>query len=124
MPRRCCPPSCPCCGPACSRRRRTSRGGRVFAFAGIGRPAKFFATLAQAGAHVAGQRAFPDHHRYRPAELHRLARRADALGAVLVTTPKDAVRLPPEWRDRVDVAGVSLRWTDDTALEALLGDVA
>ena len=99
-------------------------GKPVFAFAGIGRPSKFFATLAEAGTVIAGQRAFPDHHRFRPAELRRLARKADALGARLVTTPKDAVRLPPEWRTQVAVAGVSLRWTDDAALEALLGDVA
>ncbi len=99
-------------------------GTRVFAFAGIGRPAKFFATVAESGAVVVGQRPFPDHHRFRPAELRQLARRAEALGAALVTTPKDAVRLPPEWRARVAVASVALAWADPTSLEALLGDVA
>ena len=98
-------------------------GTAVFAFAGIGRPQKFFDTLAQAGAVLAGKRAFPDHHRFRPAELARLARDAQALGAALVTTPKDAVRLPPDWRDRVCVAGVSLAWADEARLEALLRDV-
>ena len=99
-------------------------GSRVLAFAGIGRPAKFFATLVEAGAVLAGTRAFPDHHPFRPTELRRLARRAEALGAVLVTTPKDAARLPPEWRARVAVAGVSLSWADEAPLEALLGDVS
>jgi tetraacyldisaccharide 4'-kinase len=99
-------------------------GTRVLAFAGIGRPAKFFATLAESGAVIAGQRAFPDHHRFSLAELRRLARRAEALGAVLVTTPKDAVRLPAEWRARVQVASVALAWADEASLEALLGDVA
>ncbi len=100
------------------------KGRTVFAFAGIGRPAKFFATVAQAGAVIAGQRAFPDHHRYRPAELLLLARDSAALGAALVTTPKDAVRLPPDWRGRVMVAGVSLAWADPAAIDALLGNVA
>ena len=100
------------------------RGRRVFAFAGIGRPGKFFATAAEAGAELLGTRAFPDHHRYRPGELCRLQRRAHALDATLVTTAKDAVRLPPEWRDRVAVAGVSLAWEDDAQVEALLGDAA
>ena len=99
-------------------------GTRVLAFAGIGRPAKFFATLVEAGAVLAGTRAFPDHHPFRPAELRRLARRAETLGAILVTTPKDAARLPSDWRARVAVAGVSLTWADEAPLEALLGDIA
>ncbi len=99
-------------------------GRRVLAFAGIGRPSKFFATVAEAGAEIVGQRGFPDHHFFHPAELRRLHRRAAKLGAVLVTTPKDAVRLPPEWRSGVQVAGVSLAWADETQIERLLGEVA
>ncbi len=99
-------------------------GCRMLAFAGIGRPSKFFATLVEAGAEIAWQRAFPDHHVFHPAELRRLHRRAAKLGAVLVTTPKDAVRLPPEWREAVRVVGVSLAWSDDLQIETLLRDVA
>ena len=99
-------------------------GRRVFAFAGIGRPKKFFATLAQSGAVLAGHRAFPDHHAFRPAELRRLARNAQRLDATLVTTPKDAMRLSPAWRAQVSVAGVRLSWADEAPLEALLGRVA
>ena len=99
-------------------------GRRVFAFAGIGRPEKFFATLAECGAVIAGRRAFPDHHRFRPSELRALAETADRLGAVLVTTPKDAVRLTPEWRAKVTVSDVSLAWADEPALEALLNMAA
>ncbi len=95
-------------------------GQRVLAFAGIGRPSKFFATLAQAGAQVVDQAAFPDHHPFRPAELERLLRRAAELGAAPVTTPKDAVRLPPGVRSQVRVAGVSLRWADEAQIESLL----
>ena len=97
---------------------------KVFAFAGIGRPEKFFTTVVEAGAVLAGKRAFADHHPYRPAELTRLARAAEAQGAELVTTPKDAVRLPPEWRARVLIAGVTLVWADEAPIEALLGNVA
>jgi tetraacyldisaccharide 4'-kinase len=66
------------------------------------------------------QAAFPDHHPFRPAELQRLLRRAADLGAIPVTTPKDAVRLPPAIRDQVRVAGVSLRWADAEQIERLL----
>ena len=99
-------------------------GMRAFAFAGIGRPAKFFATVVDAGGVLAGQRSFADHHRYHPAELRRLQRRATRLDAALVTTAKDAARLPAEWRARVTALGVSLAWSDEAQVEALLGDVA
>ena len=99
-------------------------GRRVLAFAGIGRPSKFFTTLAEAGAVLVGHRAFADHHRFHPAELRRLQRRAEKLDAVLVTTPKDAVRLPPEWLEVVHVADASLAWADETQIERLLSEVA
>ena len=97
-------------------------GRRVLAFAGIGRPGKFFATLAQTGAEIVGQEGYPDHHRYRPAELEGLLRRAAAADATLVTTPKDAVRLPAAFRSQVLVAGVSIAWQDEAAIEALIGE--
>lgn len=97
-------------------------GKRVLAFAGIGRPSKFFATVVQAGAVLVGQRPFPDHHRYRTAELTALLRQADRLQAALVTTPKDAVRLPPAFQAHVMVAGVALQWADEAQIEAILGD--
>jgi tetraacyldisaccharide 4'-kinase len=95
-------------------------GGLWLAFAGIGRPAKFFETLAEAGANVAETASFPDHHPYRLAELQTLAVRAEALGARLITTEKDAVRLPSAWRSRVAVLPVRLRL--DAASEAWLDD--
>jgi tetraacyldisaccharide 4'-kinase len=67
--------------------------GRVLAFAGIGDPEKFFATLADAGVAVAVTRSFPDHHRYTHAEARALCEEADREGLMLVTTEKDLVRL-------------------------------
>ena len=55
-------------------------GGRVLAFAGIGDPEKFFATLADAGIAVAATRSFPDHHRYTRAEAQALCDDADREG--------------------------------------------
>jgi tetraacyldisaccharide 4'-kinase len=68
-------------------------GGRALAFAGIGDPEKFFATLADAGIAVAAKRSFPDHHPYTRAEARALCEGADREGLVLVTTEKDLVRL-------------------------------
>ncbi len=95
-------------------------GLRCFAFAGIGRPEKFFGTLAEAGAVIAGRRAFPDHHPYRDADLAALAGEALRLGADLVTTEKDAMRLPPSFAARVRVLRVRLAFDDPEALRRLL----
>lgn len=69
---------------------------KVLAFAGIGDPEKFFATLTQAGVAVAERASFPDHHRYTAAEAQALIARADAAGLVLITTEKDLARLAGE----------------------------
>ncbi|BBK39578.1 tetraacyldisaccharide 4'-kinase [Allostella sp. ATCC 35155] len=99
-------------------------GAPIVAFAGIGRPAKFFATLRALGADPAAEQAFPDHHRFREDELLRLEALAAGLGARLVTTDKDAVRLPPSWRARVAVLRVAVAWEDAAALVRVLARVA
>jgi tetraacyldisaccharide 4'-kinase len=68
-------------------------GQKVLAFAGIGDPDKFFATLEDSGIAVPARQAFPDHHRYTPADAAVLLRRAEQEGLVLLTTEKDFVRL-------------------------------
>jgi len=69
------------------------KGRRVLAFAGIGDPEKFFATLAEAGITVAERASFADHHRYTATEARALLARADADNLMLLTTEKDLVRL-------------------------------
>jgi tetraacyldisaccharide 4'-kinase len=68
-------------------------GRRLYAFAGIGRPAKFFETLDAVGIRPAKKRAFPDHHVFTEGEVDTLLREADAGDYTLVTTEKDAARL-------------------------------
>lgn len=96
----------------------------LFAFAGIGRPEKFFAALRQAGLRLAGTRAFSDHHRYGDDELEGLARDAARLNARLVTTTKDAVRLPRVFRDRCTAVAASVAWRDPAQTERLLAGIA
>ena len=69
---------------------------KALAFAGIGDPEKFFATLAAAGIDVAERAGFPDHHRYTAVEAADLIARAQAKGLILVTTEKDAMRMAGE----------------------------
>jgi tetraacyldisaccharide 4'-kinase len=95
------------------------RGMAVFAFAGIGRPAKFFATLRGLGADLRGTVALSDHQPIPLALLQRLAAQAQASGADLVTTEKDAVRLPRGFQGRILVLPVRLFLADWGPLDDL-----
>jgi tetraacyldisaccharide 4'-kinase len=98
-------------------------GARVAAFAGIGRPEKFFATLRRLGAIIVAEHPFPDHHPFRGDEIGALRRQAERDNARLVTTAKDAARLRPEARDGIDILEIQIRWRDETALTAVLAPV-
>ena len=90
------------------------------AFAGIGRPDKFFDGLRAAGLVLAQTLPFPDHYAYNPRDIKRLQALADGLGAQLVTTPKDAMRLPRGFRLNVVEVGVRLVWQNPEERERLL----
>lgn len=102
---------------------RRLAGSRVVAFAGIGRPGKFFASLEEVGAVVLSRHTFPDHHRYRAAELARLLARAEREDALLVTTAKDRVRLPVPLRERVTILSVHLIWDEPSRLMRLIDSI-
>ncbi|HLZ67078.1 MAG TPA: tetraacyldisaccharide 4'-kinase [Aliidongia sp.] len=97
---------------------RRWQGRRVVAFAGIGRPQKFFDSLAELGADLIAGIGFPDHHPYGMDEMADLIAQADQAGATAVTTAKDWVRLPAALRPRVEALPVRLAWAgpDDEAL--------
>lgn len=98
------------------------KGRRVMAFAGIGRPEKFFDTLHACGAIVDVTHAFPDHHPFKPQEVAALRQEAEALGLLPVTTEKDLVRMADAsatW-PALTVLPVRLRIENETGLRNLL----
>jgi tetraacyldisaccharide 4'-kinase len=68
---------------------------RAFLLTGIARPERVATDLAAQGTTVTGHAAFADHHHFRPEEIESALRQAEKSGAdAVVTTAKDAVRLP------------------------------
>jgi tetraacyldisaccharide 4'-kinase len=103
------------------------RGQPVAAFCGIGNPAGFRRTLETCGCRLLGLRAFPDHHRYTPAELDQLSDWAKGLGAsLLVCTGKDLVKLSahhvgdrPLWAVGIEIEFLSGRESLESRLQPL-----
>jgi len=93
-------------------------GQKVLAFAGIGHPEKFFQTLRSMGADLRATHALRDHQPLGDALMTRMLREARAMGAQVVTTEKDAVRLPPKLRAQVMTVPVRLRLQDWGPVEA------
>lgn len=94
------------------------RSKSYIAFAGIGRPEKFFDTLRREGYSLSRCIAFPDHHPYTDKDLMNLS----ATGESLITTEKDFVRLPEDFRHKVSVLPIVLSFDDEECLLSLLRD--
>ena len=76
--------------------------------------------MRAAGVTLVETRVFPDHYPYTASDLARLEAEAQARAAVLITTPKDHVRLPPAFQPRVIGVGVDLIWRDEADPEWIL----
>jgi tetraacyldisaccharide 4'-kinase len=103
------------------------RGRKILAFAGIGDPEKFFATLAQAGIDAPVRRGFGDHHRYSAAEARALIGAAERDKLDLLTTEKDLARLQDDatvatLAERTRALPVTMKIDETNAFAGLLRD--
>lgn len=103
---------------------RRLAGQPVVAFAGIGRPEKFFDLLEGIGCRLVHRFAYADHQAYDTDDLASMVDLAAAAEALLVTTSKDWVRLPASYRDRVHRVPVHAAFADEAALDRILAPVA
>jgi len=104
------------------------KGKSLFAYAGIGRPEKFFATLESIGGNITERRVFPDHHAFSADEANELLAAARSRNLTLVTTEKDLARMRGnaglnELADASKALPITLRFQDERALDALLTSV-
>ena len=88
----------------------------IIAFAGIGRPDKFYHTLTSCGFTLLQTHDFPDHHFYTIQELQTLIKEAQIYNAPLYTTSKDYVKIPPHLRSSFNVLEISIRWHNPNLL--------
>jgi len=94
--------------------------GNILAFAGIGRPEKFFDALTTAGANLVQTKAYSDHHTYSASDLRALHAAAGASNARLITTEKDLVRIPVTARNDILAWPVRARFSEPARIRALL----
>lgn len=96
------------------------QGQKYLAFAGIGRPEKFYETLRTLGATLVETCNLPDHYAYPRTMVEALVARAAMLGATPITTEKDAVKIPPDLRAAITTLPVTLRFADEAAFRQWL----
>ncbi|MDF2965160.1 MAG: lpxK [Rickettsiaceae bacterium] len=92
------------------------------AFAGIGNPEKFYLTLKEYGVRIISKHDFPDHYIYSIEDLEELNNIALKLGANLITTEKDWVKLPKIWQQKIKYLEVSLEIHEESTLEGMLNE--
>jgi tetraacyldisaccharide 4'-kinase len=95
---------------------------RPFLLSGIAGPERFEADLRSLAGELAGLAIFPDHHAFTAAELREVQARARAAGAgAVVTTAKDAVRIPG-WDGPLPllVSRIGVRVSPAAAFEAMV----
>ena len=110
-------------------RKRGYKTKHYLAFAGIGRPGKFYETLEQAGVHVDETVDFDDHHFYSEDDCRRLLEIAGEKDLVPMTTEKDWVRLDAAGTAAAELMSVSeqfpvtVRFDEQRRLENLITEM-
>ena len=98
-------------------------GKPVVAFTGIGRPIKFFETITGLGCIVQKKIPFADHHPYSKADINHLRNTAKKENALLLSTEKDAMRLPITFLREVTIVPINLEWDNEESIKTLLDKI-
>ncbi|MDR1694492.1 MAG: tetraacyldisaccharide 4'-kinase [Lactobacillaceae bacterium] len=99
---------------------KTLKGKKVIAFAGIGRPQKFYDTLQSLEAKLVETIDFPDHHNYTKEELEKIIHKSQGLNAKAYTTSKDFVKIPLELRENFNVLEIEIDWENKEEFKSFI----
>lgn len=92
------------------------------AFCGIANPEKFKKTLEETRLNILSWHTYADHYNFTTNELHNLSEEAKAKNARLITTAKDAVRIPSAFARELplDILPIEIKWEDEEAVASFL----
>ena len=99
------------------------KGKNVTAFAGIAYPTKFFDTLNEQGAKILKKINFPDHYIYTENDLLKLVEIANNNQSILVTTKKDYVRIPKNYKKIVHKLDGEIILDEEENLKKILNNI-
>ena len=106
-----------------SKNKEIFKGKNVTAFAGIAYPTKFFDTLDQQGAKILKKINFPDHYIYNENDLLKLIEIANNNQSILVTTKKDYIRIPNNYRTIVHKLDGEIIIKEDELFNEILSNI-
>jgi len=95
---------------------------RVVAFCGLGFPKKFYKTLEELGVDLVATHSFPDHYQYKEKDLLELQNLAKNQKAILVTTRKDAVKIPIPWQMHIHVLDIDIHFEDSERIYQFIAE--
>lgn len=98
------------------------KGKKVVAFAGIGCPEKFYDLLTKNSIMIQRHFSYPDHYHYTRFDLEEMLKKAD--GLPLVTTTKDWVKIPREFRKNIHVISGNFVFDDEKALADMMKGIS
>ena len=90
---------------------------KIIAFAGIGRPEKFYNSLSELEIKIVKTFDFPDHHYYTKEELQNIIKEAQSLKADIITTSKDFVKIPSQLKSHFKVLEITIQWENTEDLQ-------
>jgi len=93
---------------------------KLLAFCGLAFPKKFFNSLEDQSFNILKKIPFSDHHLYTERDISDLREKARSLGAKLITTEKDYVRLSKTQKKYVTYVPIELCWKDKKEVKAFL----
>jgi len=103
-----------------SNKKKPSKKVNYIAFAGIGRPGKFFESLGREGLKIVQRISLPDHYNYNKNDLIELENLAKDNDAKLITTQKDAIKLPEEFKKQIFIFNIAVKFDDEKSIKNII----